>query len=87
MHILPNLLWRELLVHQRVLPDTEEHQEALVPRCERGKEVLVLAAGYRNCIGYHQGRLLLGNGRYILPLDAQECLPREDVGVEADVVL
>lgn len=87
VHMLPNLLRRKLFVHQRVLPDAEEHQEALVARGERGKEVLVLAAGYRNGIRYDQCCLLLGYGRHILPLDAHVGLPTEDVRVEADVVL
>lgn len=57
---VPQLFGGQRLVQQCVLPQTENHHEAAIPRSERREEMLLIVSADLNGIRDELGSLLLG---------------------------
>lgn len=87
VHNVPQLFGGQRLVHQCVLPQTENHHEAAIPRSERCEEVLLIVSADLDGIWDELGSLLLGHRGHVFQQDSDSGFPAEDVTVETKTIL
>lgn len=87
MDQVPKLSRTQCLFKQRVLPETEDEEEAAVSGPEGSEEMLLTLSTDLNGIGDELSSLLLLQTGHFLQLDGNCGLPAEDVAVETDPVL